>query len=460
MSDSVATRGERAAALLHGLGAEVPEGVAPAWADQVEEAGAAWARSGALWLTGTCMQPVLPAAPLPQFLEAALDALRLLGPGADLAGLDARLLAERAALAGLSPRGPRSCGGSARLLRAQGEWVAPNLPRDDDWRMVPAWLERPVQAHDWEGLARALREAGPLPARVRRGRELGLAIGWSDPDRPPRAGVIRSRRGRAASPVARPWVLDLTSLWAGPLCADLLRRCGARVTKVESCSRPDGARSGPAAFFDLLNAGTESVALDLRTAEGRSALRALVECADVVLESARPRALLQLGIDAERWVAARPGRIWGSITGYGRGTPVALRPPSSHAAEESSWIAFGDDAGVSGGLLAGPEDARVFVGDAIADPVTGAYAAAAILASLRAGGGELIDASLSDTVRAEVCRGSVERQRRIDPGADLAEPVARKAARPAPALGADTGRILAEIAGPAAHRARLSEESA
>jgi hypothetical protein len=102
-------------------------------------------------------------------------------------------------------------------------------------------------------------------------------------------------------------VLDLSSLWAGPLCAHLLGLAGARVVKLESASRPDGARAGSAAFFDLLNAGKASVALDLSSRAGRDSLRRLIASSDIVIESARPRALRQLGIEAEALVAEVPG---------------------------------------------------------------------------------------------------------------------------------------------------------
>ena len=58
-------------------------------------------------------------------------------------------------------------------------------------------------------------------------------------------------------------------------------------------------------------------------------------------------------------------------------------------------MAFGDDAAVSGGLVCGGDDAPVFCGDAIADPLTGLHAALAVAQSLRSGGGELIEMSLS-----------------------------------------------------------------
>ena len=125
-----------------------------------------------------------------------------------------------------------------------------------------------------------------------------------------------------APPLARPAVVvDLSSLWAGPLCTRVLADLGATVIKVESDRRPDGARRGPLAFFERLHRGKRMVSLDLAGSE----LRELLADADVVIEASRARALRQLGIHAEE---LRP-QVWLSITGYGR---------------EVDRVAFGDDA--------------------------------------------------------------------------------------------------------------------
>ncbi|RMF21944.1 MAG: CoA transferase, partial [Deltaproteobacteria bacterium] len=181
----------------------------------------------------------------------------------------------------------------------------------------------------------------------------------------------------------RPLVVDLSALWAGPLCAHLLGLAGARVIKVESTGRPDGARGGPAAFYDLLNAGKESVALDFRNTDHLRVLERLIERADVVVEASRPRALEQLGIDAEHVVRSRPGLVWVSITGYGRDEPMR------------NWCAFGDDAAAAGGLVAGSTDRPLFCSDAIADPLTGMHAAAAAVAAWRTGRACLLDVAMA-----------------------------------------------------------------
>ncbi|MGH8453859.1 MAG: CoA transferase [Nevskiales bacterium] len=198
--------------------------------------------------------------------------------------------------------------------------------------------------------------------------------------------VLDSRlRGNDRAPL----IVDLASLWAGPLCSRLLQRMGAEVIKLESTQRPDGARNGPAAFFDLLNVGKRTVTLDFSSAQGRDQLRALLGRADIVIEGSRPRALRQLGIHAETLIEENPGLNWISISGYGRGEP------------QENWIAYGDDAAVAAGLSHVQYQAtgqRMIVGDAIADPLTGLHAALAAWASWLGGGGRLISLALRDVV--------------------------------------------------------------
>jgi crotonobetainyl-CoA:carnitine CoA-transferase CaiB-like acyl-CoA transferase len=254
-----------------------------------------------------------------------------------------------------------------------------------------------------------------------------------------RLGTPRERAGR------RQLVVDLSSLWAGPLCAHLLAGAGARVVKVESVARPDGARSGPAAVFDLLHAGKSSVALDFASAAGRAALRRLVERADVVVEASRPRALRQLGIEAEALVAGRPGLTWVSITGHGREEPGA------------GWVAFGDDAAVAAGLAvaSGGADDPVFCADAVADPLAGLAAALAALRALEAGGGCLIDVSLVGVAREALGAWPGPEARVLHLGDDwlvecegtrerVALPRARKPAGCARPFGSDTAAVLRE----------------
>jgi crotonobetainyl-CoA:carnitine CoA-transferase CaiB-like acyl-CoA transferase len=229
-----------------------------------------------------------------------------------------------------------------------------------------------------------------------------------------------------------PLVVDLSSLWAGPLCGQLLAACGARVVKIESLERPDGARRGDRSFFDLMNAEKESVALPFREGRGRDALAALLARADLVIEASRPRALEQLGIDATEF-ASRHGTTWVSITGHGR------TPPGSE------WVAFGDDAAASAGLVAASpaNSSPCFCGDAIADPITGLHAAVAGLSAWAKGGARLVDISLQG-VAAHV-RHFPTPEAPAEAAGLVRPPRARPSQGRAPALGTDTRRVLTEL---------------
>jgi len=409
-----------------------------------------WAASGAQWLTGEATSPPRPiAAPVAACARGAVLALERLSPAVAALGLDGpALLGERAALAGLQRRGRTTAGGSGRLLRTRDGWLAVQLPRPDDLAALPAWLEAaPPHGGDvfaWLAAELATREAAWLEERA---RWLGLAVAslpsrGAAPDDAagPDAGSTWMRRlsGAGAARPTRPAgrrmrVLDLSSLWAGPLCASLLGCAGADVAKVEHPRRPDGARGGPARFFDLMHAGKSSVALDATSPRDRAQLLALIEAADVVVESARPRALAQLGIDADACVAAHPGLTWISITGYGRGGPA--HDPLAFG----DRIAFGDDAAVAGGLVAEDEHGLpVFCADAVADPLTGLHAALCALAGARSGGG-LFDVSLAGVARMVATTPRAEAS--LATPAPVRPPRARATAQAARPIGADTRAV-------------------
>jgi len=411
-----------------------------------------WARSGLMALTGRADgAPQMCPIPLAACADGALAALASLAPSGAFDGLrGAQLLSERAAIAGLQRAGSASVGGSCRLLAVAEGSIALNLAREDDWALLPAWLEQAV-AETWQAVADAVRLRSSAEL-IERGRALGLAVAANAlPTTMPAGWCLISHDQRlrdAPAPSRPPRVVDLSSLWAGPLCSHLLQRLGAEVIKVESPLRPDGARKGPAAFFDLLHAGQLSVAIDATTARGRQQLRALLLQADIVIEASRPRALRQLGIDAEQLLAQRPQLTWVSITGYGR-----------DAANEQA-IAYGDDAAVAAGLSYWQQAASgepLFCGDAIADPLTGLHAALAAWATHCAGGGRLLSVSLCEVMRhciafdppqsAVAARERAAAWTRLvrDAGIEVALPSSRVASGTAAALGADTNAVLREL---------------
>ncbi len=371
-------------------------------------------------------------------------------PGLDLLsrpfpGLDPlALLTERAGIAGLTRRGTVTCGGAGRLLRATDGWLAVSLPRPTDVDLVPAWLAgasgplasttappSPLVADDrmWDHIAPAVaaRAVGELEDR---GVLLGLAVAGvgSAPIREP---VLRTSFGpQERPPTSRaPLVVDLSALWAGPLCGALLGDAGATVIKVESSARPDGTRRGPLAFFDRLNAAKASVVVDLDDRAGVRTLRLLIEQADVVVESSRPRALRHLGIDAAAILSdpSTSPRVWVSITAHGRdGDP--------------GRIGFGDDAAVAGALVGDTESGPVFCADAVADPCAGLTAATATLDALASGGRWLLDVALS-AVAASLAGPTLP----VPPNLVATGPAPPPPSPTSPIMGFDTARVLQQL---------------
>jgi crotonobetainyl-CoA:carnitine CoA-transferase CaiB-like acyl-CoA transferase len=334
-----------------------------------------WAGSGLAYLTGPPESDpdVSRAAVLTEARRVADDIARLLGVEVDAA----TALAGRAAILGLTRGGRVSAGGATRLLATADGWCAIALPRPDDVAALPALLETDAIPDDpWTAVSgwAAMRST---EAVIARGQLLDIAVaGLGEVSAEPPV-VRRSGRSARARQVDGLLVADLSSLWAGPLCGQLLARAGAVVVKVESPRRPDGTRSGESAFFDWMNFGKLSYAVDFD--DDTDAVRQLLTAADIVIEGSRPATLRRRGLSADD-VPGRPGRIWLRIRGY-RGQPYRS--------------AFGDDAAVAGGLVGDGTRGPVFCGDAIADPLTGLEAVRAVAQSLRRGGDEVIDVSMA-----------------------------------------------------------------
>ncbi|MEG3143629.1 CoA transferase [Sphingomonas sp. RT2P30] len=309
------------------------------------------------------------AIPLTGIADGWLRDLARTAGSAALDGIDGRtLLGERAMLGGFRIPARVSAGGGCRLYAARNGEIALNLARADDRDLLPALFETDADCSTDAAVTAHIAERDAY-GLVARGRLLGLAIAAEDETGPPPAACAPLTIGdTTARPARAPRVLDLSALWAGPLAAHLLSLLGAEVTKVETRRRPDAMREGDAAFFALLNQGKASVVLDFHDEQDRAALLALIARSDIVIEAARPRALEQLGIRADEIVHAQPGLTWMTITGHGA------------SGDAAHWVGFGDDCGVAAGLDAALRDASGkagFVGDAIADPLTGIYAAKA-----------------------------------------------------------------------------------
>jgi hypothetical protein len=391
----------------------------------VDSAASDWGSSGLAYLSG------LPDGP-PDFSRCAVLARarrvaeefrRRTAVGVDVA----TILAGRAALLGVRRRGRISAGGATRLLACRDGWLAITLSRPADVDAVPALLESAAAdddpwpaLHEWAASRRAAEAA-------RRARLLGLpaATLGETPPAPPRVRPLgRTAPARTLSGLL---VADLSSMWAGPLCGQLLAQAGAVVVKVESPGRPDGTRAGPAAFFDWMNGGKLSYAGDF---DNPAALRALLGAADVVIEGSRPARLARRGLGPDD-VAPRDGRVWVRITGHGTG------------AQHADWVAFGDDAAVSGGLVGTGDGGPVFCADAIADPLTGLHAGLAVAESLGRGGGELIEMSMAAVAATYAALPLAE----PESGCPAPPPQLPPSSVPAAQLGADNAvveRLVAE----------------
>lgn len=393
--------------------------------------------------------PGLAPGPVVPMLHALDEVLRTLTSRiGTTTGIDpATVLGARAGLGALTRRGRTSVGGTTRLLPTADGWAAVSLARAEDLSAVPAMFGTRPDTDPWASLGAAAGRHS-TDSFVERVRLFGVPAAGvptqvPQPDAP--WVVTRIADPTPAAGLDGALVVDLSSLWAGPLCGQILGRAGARVVKVESVRRPDGARSGEPRFYDWLHAGQDSVAVDFGFAEDRAAVAALIATADIVIEASRPRALAQLGL-AHDQVALRPGTVWVSITGHGR--------------RNGDLVAFGDDAAAAGGLLARSGTSPTFCADAIADPLTGVVAALGAIAARSVGGGQLVDVAMSDVAAAFAgvpigCPGEhlVERRRKswfVRCTATVAEqrvlgPRVPDAAGHAPAMGEHNDRWLALV---------------
>lgn len=381
-----------------------------------------WAMSGAMSLTGESSGP---PRQVPVGVTLRMEQLAtIIGEMTGLSIDGPALLGERAAIAGYTRQGNRSVGGHAQLVESIDKPICINFARPDDLLLIPAWLQEEIDPNNRMEVLSSLKKFESQQL-MKQADLLGIPLGVPDVEEyeyPAYLTEGKKSKKRAESTL----VIEFGSLWASPLCGDLLRRSGCRVIKIESLSRPDGARRGPSGFFDLLNGGKESLALDFKDDSSLKFLRKIVKEADVIVEGSRPRALRQLGVDAETEV--ENGKVWISITGYGRTGP------------RSKGVAFGDDAAVSGGLFL--KDPLSFIADAVADPSAGLLAAVIALSALESEKGWLIDVPLSAVANWICGTGEVPKESERDV---VAEPRARKIKTNAPEIGQHNSELENEF---------------
>ncbi|NUU23590.1 MAG: CoA transferase [Streptomycetaceae bacterium] len=149
----------------------------------------------------------------------------------------------------------------------------------------------------------------------------------------------------SSGPLAGLLVLDLATLFAGPLAATILGDFGAEVVKVEhpaygDPSRRHGhAKNGVGLWWKMLSRNKKTVTCDLGTGEGAALIRRLAAEADVLIENFRPGTLERWGLSPDVLRAANPGLVVARVTGFGQFGPYASRPGFGTLAEAMSGFA-------------------------------------------------------------------------------------------------------------------------
>jgi len=198
-------------------------------------------------------------------------------------------------------------------------------------------------------------------------------------------------------------VVDLSRILSGPFCSMFLADMGAEVIKIEGVDDGDPVRqqgilrNGFGLYFASFNRNKKSLTLDLRSAEGKEALRRLIATADVVLDNFRPGVMEKIGLSREQLKAIKPDLVSCHITGFGMDGPYRDRPSFDFIAQAMSGFMS-----VNGAESEPPQRAAPPLSDLIA----GAYAAMGICAALvrreRTGQGEEVSTALTDSMIANL----------------------------------------------------------
>ena len=191
-------------------------------------------------------------------------------------------------------------------------------------------------------------------------------------------------------------VVEQGTFITGPACGMLLGDLGADVVKVEQPGTGDPFRSFKGGLYSphyqTYNRNKRSITLDSKDAADREVLDALVADADVYIQNFRPGVADKLGVGEARLRALNPRLVYCSISGFGATGPAAARPAYDTVAQAASGFLK---------LLINPENPRV-VGPAIADALTGFYAAYGILGALvergRTGEGRTVEVSMLEAM--------------------------------------------------------------
>jgi CoA:oxalate CoA-transferase len=192
-------------------------------------------------------------------------------------------------------------------------------------------------------------------------------------------------------------VIDLTRVLAGPFCTMMLAELGARVIKFEHPNGGDDSRrfepmiDGKSGYFQSLNRGKESIALDLKEDADREVFLTLVRRGDVLVENFRAGTLDRLGLGYEELRRLNPRLIYAAVSGFGHTGPFRARP-----AYDMIVQALGGLMSVTGQPGGPPTKAGTSVGDITGGLFTLAGISAALYHRERTGAGMKVDVSMLD----------------------------------------------------------------
>ncbi|MFF4395744.1 CaiB/BaiF CoA transferase family protein [Streptomyces sp. NPDC001480] len=210
---------------------------------------------------------------------------------------------------------------------------------------------------------------------------------------------MSSDRTNTGRPLSGLRVLDLATLFAGPLAATLLGDFGADVVKVEHPAKPDPSRGhGPAKhgvglWWKLLGRNKRTITLDLSKPGGRSTLLRLAATADVVIENFRPGTLEKWDLGWDELSAANPRLILTRVTAFGQFGPYAHRPGFGTLAEAMSGFAA-----ITGEPDAPPTLPPFGLADSIAALATAYAVMTALAARERTGAGQVVDMAIIEPI--------------------------------------------------------------
>ena len=193
-------------------------------------------------------------------------------------------------------------------------------------------------------------------------------------------------------------VLDLSRVFAGPMCGMVLADFGAEVVKIEHPGRGDdtrdwGLRVGKTTttYFNAMNRNKRSITVDLQTPEGVKIIHDLLPQFDVVIQNFKTGGADKLGLGYEQLKAIKPDLIYCSIAGYDSSGPEATRPGYDLVIQAETGLM---------NINGEPTQPPLKFGIAVVDLMTGMYAAQAVLAALfrreRTGKGRHVEMALYD----------------------------------------------------------------